>query len=89
MSQKSETPKEYVFGVIVSDGAGSKTYEAAVNKGYVAKLTDKSSASDLVKSSFEFLLDNESKESILTRFDLSEIELYFPDYPEKIQSYLP
>ncbi len=38
----------------------------------------------LVTVSFEFLLERESKESILPRFPLSTIERYFPEYPREI-----
>jgi hypothetical protein len=38
----------------------------------------------LVTASFEFLLEREPKESILSRFALSVIERYFPDYPREI-----
>ncbi len=36
----------------------------------------------LVRRSFEFLLQRESKESILREFDLSVIQRYFPDYDQ-------
>lgn len=35
---------------------------------------------DLVRRSFEFLLERESNTSILREFDLSTIERYFPEY---------
>ena len=38
------------------------------------------SAEDLVRDSFGFLLERESKQSILREFDLSLIKRYFPDY---------
>ncbi len=40
----------------------------------------------LVEASFAFLLERESKESILARFALSTIERYFPEYPAAIKS---
>ncbi len=39
---------------------------------------------DLVRRSFEFLLNREPKESILARFDLAVISRYFPDYEAAI-----
>jgi hypothetical protein len=39
---------------------------------------------DLVEASFAFLLERESKESILRDFDLSVIGTYFPDYEREI-----
>lgn len=35
---------------------------------------------DLVRRSFEFLLERESPGSILRRFDLAVIQRYFPEY---------
>ena len=37
---------------------------------------------ELVRRSFEFLLERESKESILREFDLSVIQRYFPEYDQ-------
>ena len=37
---------------------------------------------ELVRRSFEFLLQRESKESILREFELSVIQRYFPEYDE-------
>jgi hypothetical protein len=38
-----------------------------------------------VRRSFEFLLDNEPKESILARFDLAVIGRYFPQFEREIK----
>jgi hypothetical protein len=37
-------------------------------------------AKDLVRRSFEFLLDRESNTQVLREFDLATIERYFPEY---------
>jgi hypothetical protein len=42
----------------------------------------------LVNASLRFLLSREPKESILRQFALSDIERYFPDYPESIAARL-
>lgn len=41
---------------------------------------------DLVRRSFEFLLERESNTQILREFDLSAIERYFPEYATVIHS---
>jgi hypothetical protein len=43
---------------------------------------------ELVRLSFEFLLENEPKESILTRFDLSIISRYFPNFESEMKQRL-
>ena len=40
---------------------------------------------DLVRRSFEFLLEREPNGSILREFDLSTIERYFPEYAREIR----
>jgi hypothetical protein len=42
----------------------------------------------LVEASFEFLLAREPNASILRRFDLAEIQGYFPDYERTIAATL-
>jgi len=41
---------------------------------------------DLVRRSFEFLLERETNTSILREFDLGAIERYFPEYATVIHS---
>lgn len=43
---------------------------------------------ELIRKSFEFLLEREPKESILGRFDLSVISRYFPEYEREIKKRL-
>jgi len=43
---------------------------------------------DLVRASFEFLLEREPASSILRRFSLDVISRYFPDYPAEIRARL-
>ena len=43
------------------------------------------SPEDLVRASFEFLLERERKESILRQFELPMISRYFPDFEDTIK----
>jgi len=43
---------------------------------------------ELIRKSFQFLLEREPKESILSRFDLSVISRYFPEYEREIKKIL-
>jgi hypothetical protein len=40
---------------------------------------------DLVRRSFEFLLEREAKESILRAFDLTVIGSYFPEWEQRLR----
>jgi hypothetical protein len=57
------------------------THDVEVQAEYAQKLTaGKISTAQLVKKSFEFLLEREPNTSILLSFDLSVIARYFPEY---------
>jgi len=61
-------------------------FDVRVDKEYWRELTQENeNVTDLVKRSFEFLLTQEPKESILRRFNLRDIERYFPNYPDVIR----
>jgi hypothetical protein len=71
---------------MVTVHAGSTTqHEVNVEPAYAQKITGgKISTMELVRQSFEFLLERESNSSILRRFDLSVINHYFPEYEREI-----
>ncbi|MCI0584568.1 MAG: hypothetical protein L0227_17045 [Chloroflexi bacterium] len=68
--------------VAVQSADGSATsHEVTVARDDLARhAPGADDPSDLVRRSFEFLLDREPKESILRRFDLRVIGRYFPEY---------
>ncbi len=45
--------------------------------------SDREAVEDLVKRSFDFLLEREPATSILRTFDLSVIRHYFPEYDQR------
>ena len=55
-------------------------------KVYIDLTGSKISKIELIKNSFEFLLERESNQSILREFDLEIIENYFPEYPTIIKN---
>jgi hypothetical protein len=60
-------------------------HEVHVSNDFYRSLTDgKISHEDLVKASFEFLLERESNNSILSQFDLKVISHYFPEYEKEM-----
>jgi hypothetical protein len=73
------------FRVRVTEGASETTHRVTVKPADYQRLTQgKVGEAELVRRSFEFLLENESKESILARFDLSVISRYFPQFEKEI-----
>ena len=62
-------------------------FEVDVGEEYWKKLTEgKETPEKLVERSFEFLLEREPKESILKKFNLSIIQMYFSEYESEIEN---
>ncbi|MGH9983310.1 MAG: hypothetical protein ACRD8W_05065 [Nitrososphaeraceae archaeon] len=81
----------YEVEVTESDGSGSQTiHQVTTYKEYYMDLTEKGSIipEEFVKKSFEFLLERESKDSILPQFDISQINDFFPEYEKEIKKAL-
>ena len=57
-----------------------------LSNDFYKSLTDgKVSHDNLIKASFEFLLERESNNSILSQFDLEVISHYFPEYEKEMK----
>lgn len=76
------------FRVRVTEGVSHTSHEVTVDPKDQAKLAGTSTPEDLIRKSFEFLLEREPKESILSRFDLTVISRYFPEYEREIKKRL-
>jgi hypothetical protein len=78
----------YEIEVTESDGSGSQTiHEVTMDKDYYMDLTGNGRIipEEFIKKSFEFLLERESKESILGQFNISQINDFFPEYEKEIK----
>lgn len=79
---------ETQFEVIVREGAGETRHRVTLSPAYARSLTGGGiAAEELLRRSFEFLLDREPKESILSRFDLEDIRRYFPEYERAMRAH--
>ncbi len=82
IAQTDENRDTYMFRVAV-DG---REYSVAVPKAYYLELTSgKVLPAELVRKSFEFLLEREGPDSILPVFELPLINRYFPGYESAIK----
>ncbi|MGH2490681.1 MAG: hypothetical protein ACRDF9_04160 [Candidatus Limnocylindria bacterium] len=80
----AETPDGWVAHVTVS--APTRTsHVVRVSRAELERFGG-GDVNELLRRSFEFLLDRESNTSILSEFDLGMIERYFPEYPTVIHS---
>lgn len=77
--------------VTVRDDRSSSSHDVTVSGDDAARLAAATAEGDverLLYETFDFLLEREPKESILSSFDLSVVSRYFPDYEHEIQSRL-
>jgi len=65
------------FLVTVEEGGSISSHKVSMDEDYYQKLTGrKITREELIKKSFVFLLERESKESILSKFNLKIIKKY-------------
>lgn len=70
-----------LFQVEVRDDNSATEHEVTVRDDFYKELTNGAiTKEELIRRSFTFLLERESKESILNEFELSLITKYFPEY---------
>jgi hypothetical protein len=73
------------FQVTLGTDPDTTSHTVTLDQKYWQKLTaGKITPPNLITKSFIFLLERESKESILPSFDLSLISTYFPDFEQTI-----
>ena len=74
-----------VFQVTVADSM-TTTHEVTVTDQSLTDLTEnKMTKTQLLKFSFNFLLDREPNTSILSSFDINVISKYFSDYKDEVR----
>jgi hypothetical protein len=74
------------FHVRVSEGKSETRHTVTLKAADYERLAQgKVSPEELIRRSFVFLLEHESKESVLSRFDLMVISQYFPRYQNEIR----
>jgi hypothetical protein len=78
------------FDVEIREGRGSSRHTVTLDDATFTRLAGDSGATpeQLVHAVFEFLLEREPKESILSRFDVTVVARYFPEFEREIASYL-
>jgi len=84
--QSSDDGDHFVLDVRVADRGGETRHEVTLTKKDCARLARAGETAEaFVERCFAFLLAREPKESILTRFDVSVIARYFPDFERVIR----
>ena len=71
--------------VRVGDDPGATEHTVSVDRATLDDLAPGGSPEDLVRASFEFLLEREPRESVMRAFELPIIARFFADYPDEIR----
>lgn len=83
--RRKESDRGYRFLVTVVDTEGESTHEVTLAERDYERLRGNASPEEFIRACFEFLLAREPKESILSRFDVSVISRYFPEFENEIR----
>ena len=88
--RQTVTQPKLEFAVEVRDARGSSRHTVTLDPALLARLTAgrRVGGEAFVEAVFEFLLEREPKESIMSRFDVSIVSRYFPEFETAIGSYL-
>ncbi len=77
------------FLVVVRAGADETRHLVSMSRRAFERLSGGLwTAEQCLDAAFRFLLDREPKESILGRFDVGVISLYFPEFERELPNYL-
>lgn len=78
------------YRVEIEGSGASTTHTVDVPEGLAGELGwGEAPEADLVRASFDFLLEREPPEAILRRFSLEVIGTYFPEYPDQMRRRSP
>jgi hypothetical protein len=84
--EKLEEGEGYELSVRVSDEGSETRHSVTLSEHDFARLgTGYASAEEFVHACFGFLLAREAKEQILSKFDVSVIPRYFPEFENEIR----
>jgi hypothetical protein len=88
IAKKQSDPDTLKFQVTIEEASGRTTHIITIKDSFLGFLPKNHSEEEIVIAVFRFLLDREPKEAILTNFDISIIQNYFPKFLSEISPYL-
>ena len=89
ITEQNQAEDHWVFLVEVGHGDGLIEYIIELDRDYWTRLTNRRiEPAELIRLTFEFLLDHESKELILKKFNITDVAGHFPNYENEIKRIL-
>lgn len=73
------------FRVDVTKEGETSRHEVTVSPESMIRFGWTGTPEDLIRHSFDFLLERESMDSILSKFEISDIVTYFPEFEEAVR----
>ena len=87
VQSKSNDPM--LFNVIVQEDSNETHHQVTMSNETYEDLTGgRVNPGRCIEAAFEFLLERESKESILSSFDVTVISRYFPSFASEFGNYI-
>lgn len=89
MIQVQQTGKSdpFEFSVVVRQANGATRHHVTMKKSTYERLGGGAVTPErVIEAAFEFLLERERKETILTHFDVTVISQYFPEFERKLMA---
>lgn len=78
------------FAVRIREDGSESVHEVTLSASDFDRLGEPyRSPEEFIRACFEFLLEREPKEQVLSSFDVSMIATYFPDFEDRISSREP
>ncbi len=88
ITENSQAEDHWTFLVEVGHGEGLIEYFVDVDRDYWTRLTNRRvEPAELVRLTFQFLLEREPKELILKKFNVADVSGYFPTYENEVRRF--
>ena len=86
--KQTKATNPFEFSVTVRDTDGETHHHVTMTQSTYQKLTGGQVSSErFIQAAFQFLLEREPKESILSSFDVTVISRYFPGFEDEVTGY--
>ena len=90
IQKTGETEDGFSFGVAIEEAGSRSTHQVTLSRRDHHELgVETEPPEQFVRRCIEWLLERESKDSILAHFDVREISQYFPRFREEIRKRTP
>ena len=90
IQKTGESEEGLAFSVAIEEAGSRSTHQVTLSRRDHQELgAETESPEQFVRRCIKWLLERESKESILGRFDIQEISQYFPRFREEIRKRRP